>query len=154
MFEGRGWGVMGAHARGHNHDSLGVAILGNFNGKSLAVCLTQKHPAWPSCTQKVSYTSFVLQGWNVSSPVSTMVPKNHSCSFFFFFLCLLDDPPLLLISDSSPSAAAISSAKQLLQFGVSKGHISPGFTLLGHKDLGQTACPGNNLYSALAQIKG
>ncbi|XP_075905933.1 peptidoglycan recognition protein 5 [Nelusetta ayraudi] len=87
VFEGRGWGLMGAHAFRNNHDSLGVSFLGNFN-------------------------------------------------------------------DSSPSAAAISSAKRLLQSGVSRGHISPGFTLLGHKDLGQTECPGKNLYSALAQIKG
>lgn len=33
VFEGRGWGVMGAHAKGSNHDSLGVAFLGNFNSK-------------------------------------------------------------------------------------------------------------------------
>lgn len=33
MYEGRGWGLMGAHAKGNNHDSLGVAFMGNFNSK-------------------------------------------------------------------------------------------------------------------------
>ncbi|MED6289211.1 hypothetical protein CHARACLAT_000408 [Characodon lateralis] len=34
VFEGRGWGVMGAHTKGHNHDSLGIALMGNFNNDS------------------------------------------------------------------------------------------------------------------------
>ncbi|XP_053278202.1 peptidoglycan recognition protein 5 isoform X2 [Pleuronectes platessa] len=31
VFEGRGWGVVGAHSKGNNHDSLGIAFIGNFN---------------------------------------------------------------------------------------------------------------------------
>ncbi|XP_070826886.1 peptidoglycan recognition protein 5 [Chaetodon trifascialis] len=31
VYEGRGWGVVGAHAKGNNHDSLGIAFMGNFN---------------------------------------------------------------------------------------------------------------------------
>ncbi|KAM4627099.1 peptidoglycan recognition protein 5 isoform 1-T1 [Polymixia lowei] len=31
VFEGRGWGVIGAHTKGNNHDSLGIAFMGNFN---------------------------------------------------------------------------------------------------------------------------
>ncbi|TSR87296.1 Ras GTPase-activating protein 2 [Bagarius yarrelli] len=31
VYEGRGWGVVGAHAKTHNHDSVGVAFMGNFN---------------------------------------------------------------------------------------------------------------------------
>ncbi|XP_029374022.1 peptidoglycan recognition protein 5 [Echeneis naucrates] len=31
LFEGRGWGVVGAHAKGNNHDSVGIAFMGNFN---------------------------------------------------------------------------------------------------------------------------
>ncbi|XP_051814076.1 peptidoglycan recognition protein 5 [Acanthochromis polyacanthus] len=34
VYEGRGWGVVGAHARGHNHDSLGIAFMGNFNNEA------------------------------------------------------------------------------------------------------------------------
>ncbi len=33
VFEGRGWGVVGAHAKGNNHDSVGIAFMGNFNSK-------------------------------------------------------------------------------------------------------------------------
>ncbi|XP_044057533.1 peptidoglycan recognition protein 5 [Siniperca chuatsi] len=31
VYEGRGWGVVGAHVKGNNHDSLGIAFMGNFN---------------------------------------------------------------------------------------------------------------------------
>ncbi|XP_070762301.1 peptidoglycan recognition protein 5 [Enoplosus armatus] len=31
VYEGRGWGVIGAHAKGNNDDSLGIAFMGNFN---------------------------------------------------------------------------------------------------------------------------
>uniref|UniRef100_A0A672IPV3 Peptidoglycan recognition protein 5 n=1 Tax=Salarias fasciatus TaxID=181472 RepID=A0A672IPV3_SALFA len=33
LFEGRGWGVVGAHAKGHNYNSLGIAFMGNYMGK-------------------------------------------------------------------------------------------------------------------------
>lgn len=33
VFEGRGWGVVGAHTKGSNQDSLGIAFMGNFNSK-------------------------------------------------------------------------------------------------------------------------
>jgi len=29
VYEGRGWGFRGAHARGHNHESIGVAYIGD-----------------------------------------------------------------------------------------------------------------------------
>ena len=29
IYEGRGWGFRGAHARGHNHESVGVAFMGD-----------------------------------------------------------------------------------------------------------------------------
>lgn len=33
VYEGRGWGIVGAHAKTHNHTSVGVAFMGNFNGE-------------------------------------------------------------------------------------------------------------------------
>uniref|UniRef100_A0A674BGZ0 Peptidoglycan recognition protein 5 n=1 Tax=Salmo trutta TaxID=8032 RepID=A0A674BGZ0_SALTR len=57
------------------------------------------------------------------------------------------------VSDQSPSPAALSSVKQLLQCGVSQGHLHPGFTLHGHRDLGDTECPGDGLYAALKHLK-
>ncbi|XP_058489182.1 peptidoglycan recognition protein 5 [Solea solea] len=87
VFEGRGWGVVGAHSRGNNHDSVGIAFMGNFN-------------------------------------------------------------------NDSPSKDAILSVNQLLQSGVSRGFLHADFSLLGHRDLGNTQCPGENLYAALAQLRG
>ncbi|XP_016329903.1 peptidoglycan-recognition protein SC2-like isoform X1 [Sinocyclocheilus anshuiensis] len=31
VYEGRGWGVVGAHAKEHNFNSVGIAFMGNFN---------------------------------------------------------------------------------------------------------------------------
>ncbi|CAL1570954.1 unnamed protein product [Knipowitschia caucasica] len=86
VYEGRGWGVVGAHTKGHNDDSLGIAFMGNFNNES-------------------------------------------------------------------PSSEALTSVKRLLVIGVSQGFILPEFGLFGHKDLGITACPGVQLYSALPQLR-
>uniref|UniRef100_A0A3B5KTQ7 Peptidoglycan-recognition protein n=1 Tax=Xiphophorus couchianus TaxID=32473 RepID=A0A3B5KTQ7_9TELE len=86
LFEGRGWGVMGAHTKGHNGDSLGIAFMGNFN-------------------------------------------------------------------NDTPSKEAILSVKQLLMSGVLQGFIRPEFALYGHRDLGATQCPGENLYAALSQLR-
>ncbi|XP_034405105.1 peptidoglycan recognition protein 5 [Cyclopterus lumpus] len=87
VYEGRGWGVVGAHAKGNNDDSVGIAFMGDFN-------------------------------------VGT------------------------------PSTEAMSSVKLLLQSGVCEGFLIPKFTVVGHRDLGQTECPGGKLYAALAQLKG
>ncbi|XP_068570133.1 peptidoglycan recognition protein 5 [Cebidichthys violaceus] len=87
VYEGRGWGVVGAHAKGNNHDSLGIAFMGNFK-------------------------------------------------------------------DNTPSTEAMSSVKCLLQSGVCQCFLNPEFTLLGHRDLGQTECPGGKLYAALPQLRG
>ncbi|KAM4567192.1 peptidoglycan recognition protein 5 [Odontesthes bonariensis] len=86
VFEGRGWGVVGAHTKGHNNDSLGIAFMGNFN-------------------------------------------------------------------NDTPSKEALSSVKQLLLSGVSQDFLHPQFVLFGHRDLGTTACPGENLYAALPQLR-
>lgn len=59
-----------------------------------------------------------------------------------------------MIPDDTPSTEAISSVKQLLKSGVSQGFLRPEFVLLGHRDLGETQCPGENLYAALPQLRG
>jgi len=33
VYEGRGWNNMGAHVRGHNRNSIGIAIIGNFGSR-------------------------------------------------------------------------------------------------------------------------
>ncbi|KPP63842.1 hypothetical protein Z043_117865 [Scleropages formosus] len=85
VYEGRGWGVVGAHAKGHNHNSVGIAFMGNFN-------------------------------------------------------------------DEAPSSAALSSTQQLLLSGVVLGQLHHNYTLLGHRDVGDTECPGNMLYKELQHL--
>lgn len=34
VYEGRGWGIVGAHAKEHNLYSVGIAFMGNFNGEN------------------------------------------------------------------------------------------------------------------------
>ncbi|XP_023701307.2 peptidoglycan recognition protein 5 [Paramormyrops kingsleyae] len=82
VFEGRGWGIVGAHTKGNNHDSIGIAFIGDFNNQV-------------------------------------------------------------------PTSAALSAARQLLQCGVDLGHLHPKYTLLGHRDLADTECPGKLLYTQL-----
>nr|XP_015196380.1 PREDICTED: peptidoglycan-recognition protein SC2-like [Lepisosteus oculatus]XP_015196381.1 PREDICTED: peptidoglycan-recognition protein SC2-like [Lepisosteus oculatus]XP_015196382.1 PREDICTED: peptidoglycan-recognition protein SC2-like [Lepisosteus oculatus]XP_015196383.1 PREDICTED: peptidoglycan-recognition protein SC2-like [Lepisosteus oculatus]XP_015196384.1 PREDICTED: peptidoglycan-recognition protein SC2-like [Lepisosteus oculatus]XP_015196385.1 PREDICTED: peptidoglycan-recognition pro len=85
VFEGRGWGIVGAHTKRCNADSLGIALMGHF-------------------------------------------------------------------SSEAPSPAALSAARQLLDCGVAQGHLRPDFTLLGHRDVGDTECPGDQLYQAMRQF--
>lgn len=49
VFEGRGWGVVGAHAKGSNHDSLGIAFMGNFNSTFPHSLFSFMHLLSPFC---------------------------------------------------------------------------------------------------------
>ncbi|XP_028320875.1 peptidoglycan recognition protein 5 [Gouania willdenowi] len=86
LFEGRGWKTVGAHSKHHNADSVGIAVMGNFN-------------------------------------------------------------------DLQPTQQTLESIKQLLQLGVSRGFLEAEFTLCGHRDVGDTQCPGEHLYAALPQLR-
>ncbi|XP_076138643.1 peptidoglycan recognition protein 5 [Alosa pseudoharengus] len=86
VYEGRGWGIVGAHSKGHNLDSVGIAFMGNFN-------------------------------------------------------------------DDVPTSAALSSVKRLLQHGVLQGFLISNYTILGHRDLASTECPGNKLYSEIQRLR-
>jgi len=33
VYEGRGWDAVGAHARGYNSVSIGIAFIGNFSNR-------------------------------------------------------------------------------------------------------------------------
>ncbi len=39
VYEGRGWGVVGAHAKEHNFNSVGIAFMGNFNGENVTTSI-------------------------------------------------------------------------------------------------------------------
>ncbi|KAJ8314151.1 hypothetical protein KUTeg_008712, partial [Tegillarca granosa] len=48
-----------------------------------------------------------------------------------------------------PSEAALNATKQLVKCGVDNGYISPNYTLIGHRDVGSTACPGTRLWELI-----
>lgn len=45
-----------------------------------------------------------------------------------------------------PNSKAISAAKNLISCGVGQKYLSTDYDLLGHRDVGQTDCPGDALY--------
>ncbi|XP_037953442.1 peptidoglycan-recognition protein SC2-like [Teleopsis dalmanni] len=49
----------------------------------------------------------------------------------------------------SPTAVQISAAKELLAYAVTKGQITSGYILYGHRQVGSTDCPGTYLYSEI-----
>ncbi|XP_037810771.1 peptidoglycan-recognition protein SC2-like [Lucilia sericata] len=52
-------------------------------------------------------------------------------------------------NNDKPTAAQISAAKNLLAAAVSRGQIKSGYILYGHRQVGSTECPGNNLYNEI-----
>ena len=43
----------------------------------------------------------------------------------------------------------VSAVKNLMKCGIQKGKLSTNFRLLGHRDVGQTECPGEALYKEI-----
>ncbi|KAL5016028.1 hypothetical protein ScPMuIL_005617 [Solemya velum] len=54
--------------------------------------------------------------------------------------------------DKEPDSAAKSTLKNLLEFGVRLGKISADYTLHGHRDVRDTACPGDKLYNFIKSL--
>ncbi|XP_011180165.1 peptidoglycan-recognition protein SC2 [Zeugodacus cucurbitae] len=52
-------------------------------------------------------------------------------------------------NNDKPTAAQIAAAKGLLADAVSRGQIKSGYILYGHRQVGSTECPGNNLYAEI-----
>ncbi|KAJ8314155.1 hypothetical protein KUTeg_008716 [Tegillarca granosa] len=48
-----------------------------------------------------------------------------------------------------PNEAALNATKQLVKCGFDNGYISPNSTLIGHRDVGSTACPGTRLWELI-----
>ncbi|XP_019754891.1 peptidoglycan recognition protein 1 isoform X2 [Dendroctonus ponderosae] len=81
IYEGRGWGLIGAHAVGFNNNSIGICLI-----------------------------------------------------------------------DNSPSEVQLSSLKSLIACGVSTGKIHRNYTLIGHRQVSSTLCPGDKLYNILKNM--
>lgn len=82
IYEGRGFGLVGAHAVNWNRKSLGIMFIGNYN-------------------------------------------------------------------DHKPTATQIAKAKELIAYGVSLGYLASNHIIYGHRQVGSTECPGNNLYTEI-----
>nr|KAG5698049.1 hypothetical protein BaRGS_016697 [Batillaria attramentaria] len=59
-------------------------------------------------------------------------------------ICVIGD-----FTNHAPNAAAQNTVKQLIQCGLDNHMISPHYTLKGHRDVGQTACPGTAFYHVI-----
>lgn len=43
----------------------------------------------------------------------------------------------------------LAMCDDLIQFGVANRHIQPNYQLIGHREVGDTECPGNALYTVI-----
>jgi len=59
-------------------------------------------------------------------------------------ICVIGD-----FNDRLPNDAALSKIKELIACGLANGHISASYTLKGHRDVGSTDCPGQQLYNLI-----
>ncbi|XP_055905690.1 peptidoglycan-recognition protein SB1-like [Eupeodes corollae] len=82
IYEGRGFGVKGAHAPGYNYRSIGICLIGNW-------------------------------------------------------------------SESVPPQGMLDKMKQLINYGVEKGHIQRNYRLHGHRQVKATECPGKALQAEI-----
>jgi len=51
--------------------------------------------------------------------------------------------------DHAPNDAALNAMKSLINCGLSTHKIPSYYVLKGHRDVGQTACPGQKLYDLI-----
>ncbi|PVD20600.1 hypothetical protein C0Q70_18756 [Pomacea canaliculata] len=59
-------------------------------------------------------------------------------------ICIIGD-----FTSRVPNDAALNAVKHLISCGLSNGHIRASYTLKGHRDVGQTECPGTKLYELI-----
>ncbi|KAJ1107000.1 hypothetical protein NDU88_004397 [Pleurodeles waltl] len=52
-------------------------------------------------------------------------------------------------TDQTPSTDAMKKVETLICAGISRGHLSRDCILKGHRDLGNTVCPGDALYKLI-----
>jgi N-acetylmuramoyl-L-alanine amidase len=54
--------------------------------------------------------------------------------------------------DILPEDAALEAANKLIKCGVSLGHISETYILIGHRQISSTSCPGSKLFGHLRTL--
>lgn len=107
---------------------------------------TQKH---------ITTTLSVLLLWATLTVRTQSCPSAHTYPHMFklvsVFICCVC--VISLLSDESPSLQALSAVRALIQHGVAKGYLQTSLVILGHRDIADTQCPGEKLYSSLHILK-
>ncbi|XP_069502262.1 peptidoglycan recognition protein 1-like [Ambystoma mexicanum] len=83
---------------------------------------------------------FEGRGWK---KIGTHAPPFNSKSIG---ICVLGT-----FTSRAPSAAAQNAVKSLIKCGISKGFIRHNYDLRGHRNVGQTSCPGNSFYKIITK---
>ncbi|XP_071448825.1 peptidoglycan-recognition protein LB-like isoform X2 [Hetaerina americana] len=78
------------------------------------------------------------RGWDA---VGAHAPKYNTRSIG---ICLIGD-----FTASMPDAGMLEAAHHLIARGIDMGKISANYTLLGHRQVRDTECPGQTLYQAI-----
>lgn len=86
IYEGRGWGKVGAHAPSYNDKSVGICFIGDYRTEL-------------------------------------------------------------------PSRTMLKSGEKLIQCGMKLGHISEDYKLIGHRQVRNTACPGDKLFEHIKTMR-
>ncbi|XP_070572363.1 peptidoglycan-recognition protein SC2-like [Ptychodera flava] len=82
--------------------------------------------------------AYEARGWGVvGAHTSGYNSVSHAISYLGNF-----DPVL-------PNEKALNAGQQLIDCGVSQNYIKSNYRLLGHRDVGSTACPGQQLYNEI-----
>lgn len=53
------------------------------------------------------------------------------------------------VAEIKPDRTTVQLVKDLIECGVSEGHISGNYKLLGHRQTKATLCPGDELYDEI-----
>jgi hypothetical protein len=69
----------------------------------------------------------------------------HCISLIFFTgICVIGN-----FENRKPNEAALNAIKQLIACGFHNGKLSPVYSLLGHRDVRSTSCPGQSFYNLI-----
>lgn len=83
-----------------------------------------------------------LRGWGIQT-IATLGANAGSWT-----ICAIGD-----FEDHEPPPALLENVAVLAVEGIRRGHLAPNFVISGHRDHGQTACPGRFLYPHLAFLE-
>ncbi|KAK7474729.1 hypothetical protein BaRGS_00034022, partial [Batillaria attramentaria] len=190
-YEGRGWTNLGRHTLGHNEDSLGFCVIGDFTArlpdqvalttlKALIQCAVdsgylaadyvmlghrdvratecpgeafyREIRTWPHYNatahgwSDIGYSFLVGEdgrayegrGWtNVGAHT-----KGHNEDGLGF--CVIGD-----FTARIPDQVALTTLKALIQCGVDSGYLPQDYVMFGHRDMGDTECPGDRFYAEI-----